>query len=436
MSIAGKAGTETPSLANLNEGEKVIFAKIAWRILPLLSLAYIINFIDRNNAGFAGLTMIKDIGITQSEFGFGVGVLSAGYCLFEVPSNIALYKFGARVWLARIMITWGVISMAMMFAQGAFSFSALRFLLGAAEAGFFPGAAFYLTLWFPAEYRARIYAWFLISIPASTLVAGPTSSLLLELDQWLGLAGWKWLFLFEGLPAVVVGILFLIFLSNRPQDANWLVDEEKRIVANRIGAEKKEREKQDLWQTLKDPRVLVLALTQFTFLIGSYGVTIFLPLILKSQNFSNFTVGFLAAIPAFIACVAMIVWAGAVDRSGRKINNLIYTCLLSFVGMIVAGYAWGFIVPFLGLTAVLVGTSTARAILWTIPTRFLSGIGSAGGLAFINSVGTLGGFVGPYIMGWTRDATGSYSVGILAMAGFMFISMLLGLSLKLFIKQE
>jgi MFS family permease len=182
--------------------------------------------------------------------------------------------------------------------------------------------------------------------------------------------------------------------------------------------------------------VLVLALTQFTFLIGSYGVTIFLPLILKSQNFSNFTVGFLAAIPAFVACVAMIVWAGAVDRSGRKINNLIYTCLLSFVGMIVAVYAWGFIVPFLGLTAVLVGTSTARAILWTIPTRFLSGIGSAGGLAFINSVGTLGGFVGPYIMGWTRDATGAYSVGILAMAGFMFISMLLGLSLKLFIKQE
>lgn len=200
MSIAQPVASAPPSLADLSAREKVVFAKIAWRILPLLSLAYIINFIDRNNVGFAGLTMIKDVGLTPAQFGFGVGILSAGYCLFEVPSNIALYKFGARRWLARIMISWGLISMATLFTVGPYSFYGLRFLLGAAEAGFFPGAAFYLTLWFPAEYRARIYAWFLISIPASTFVAGPVSSLLLELDQWLGIAGWQWLFLFEGLP--------------------------------------------------------------------------------------------------------------------------------------------------------------------------------------------------------------------------------------------
>lgn len=436
MSIAQPVASAPPSLADLSAREKVVFAKIAWRILPLLSLAYIINFIDRNNVGFAGLTMIKDVGLTPAQFGFGVGILSAGYCLFEVPSNIALYKFGARRWLARIMISWGLISMATLFTVGPYSFYGLRFLLGAAEAGFFPGAAFYLTLWFPAEYRARIYAWFLISIPASTFVAGPVSSLLLELDQWLGIAGWQWLFLFEGLPAVIVGILFLFLLSDRPQDAAWLSDEEKAIVAARIGSEKKERERHGLWQTLKDPRVLILALNQFTFLVGSYGVTIFLPLILKAQNFSNFTVGFLAAVPALIACVAMIFWAGVVDRSGKKIDHLIYTCLLSSAGMLVAVYAPTFIIPFLGLTAVLVGTSTARAILWTIPTRFLSGIGAAGGLAFINSVGTLGGFVGPSIMGWTRGLTGSYDAGLLTLAGFMMVSMLLGFSLKLFIKNE
>lgn len=436
MSMARPVASSPPSLDHLTAREKVVFAKIAWRILPLLSLAYIINFIDRNNVGFAGLTMIKDVGLTPTQFGFGVGILSVGYCLFEVPSNVALYKFGARVWLSRIMISWGLISMAMLFTVGPYSFYGLRFLLGAAEAGFFPGAAFYLTLWFPAEYRARIYAWFLISIPASTFVAGPLSSLLLELDQTLGLAGWQWLFLVQGLPAVAVGLLCLFWLSDRPQDARWLSDEEKAVVAERIGAEKKERERHGLWQSLKDPRVLILALNQFTFLVGSYGVTIFLPLILKAQNFSNFTVGFLAAVPALIACIAMIFWAGVVDRSGKKIDHLVYTCLLSSGGMVVAVYAPTFIIPFLGLTAVLVGTSTARAILWTIPTRFLSGIGAAGGLAFINSVGTLGGFVGPYIMGWTRGATGSYDAGLLTLAGVMMVSMLLGLSLKLFIKHE
>jgi ACS family tartrate transporter-like MFS transporter len=349
---------------------------------------------------------------------------------------VALYRFGARLWLARIMITWGLISMAMIFTVGPKSFYILRFLLGAAEAGFFPGAAFYLTLWFPAEYRARIYAWFLIGIPASSLIGGPLSSFLLELDGWYGIAGWKWLFLAEGAPAAVLGVLLLALLGETPRDARWLSDEEKAIVEKRLSSETKEKEKSLLWQSLKDRRVLLLALIQINFTIGSYGVAIFLPLIIKAQDFSNFTVGFISAVPSLIACIAMIFWAGAVDRSGRKIDNLAYTCLLSGFGIVLAVSTSSFPLALLGLTGVVVGTNTARAILWTIPTRFLSGIGAAGGLALINSVGVMGGFIGPSIMGVLKDTTGSFDSGLLALSGFMFVSVLLIYCLKFLIKAE
>jgi MFS family permease len=436
MSIIQNTAISPPSLGSLDDREKAIFTKMAWRILPLLTIAYIVNFLDRTNVGFAALTMNHDVGLTASQFGYGAGILFLGYCFFELPSNVALYKFGARLWLTRIMITWGLISMAMIFTVGPKSFYLVRFLLGAAEAGFFPGAAFYLTLWFPAEYRARIYAWFLMGIPASSLIGGPLSSLLLEMDGWGGLAGWKWLFLAEGAPAVILGILLLAFLAEKPRDAAWLTDDEKNIVEKRLSSETKEREKRHLWQSLKDRRVLLLALIQFTFTIGSYGVAIFLPLIIKSQNFSNFSVGFISAVPSLVACIAMIYWAGAVDRSGKKIDNLAYTCLLAGIGLVLAVSTPSVPIAFAGLTAVVVGTNTARAILWTIPTRFLSGIGSAGGLALINSVGTIGGFVGPSIMGEFRDMTGSFNAGLLALSGFMFASMVLTYCLKLFIKAE
>jgi len=426
----------TPSSADLDEGEKAVFARMAWRILPLLTIAYIVNFLDRTNVGFAALTMNRDVGLTAAQFGYGAGILFLGYCVLELPSNVALYRFGARLWLARIMITWGLISAAMIFTVGPKSFYALRFLLGAAEAGFFPGAAFYLTLWFPAEYRARIYAWFLIGIPASSLIGGPLSSFLLELDGALGLAGWKWLFLTEGLPAVVLGVLLLLLLVEKPDQANWLSAEEKALVAKRLASERKEKERRHLWQSLKDSRVLLLAAIQFTFTIGSYGVAIFLPLIIKAQDFSNFVVGFISAVPSLVACIAMILWAGAVDRSGRKIDNLAYTCLLSGLGMVLAVSTRSFPVALLGLTAVVVGTNTARAILWTIPTRFLSGIGAAGGLALINSIGIVGGFVGPSIMGQLKDITGSFDAGLLALSGFMFLSMLLTFGLKRLIGAE
>jgi MFS family permease len=416
--------------------EKTAFGKIAWRIVPLLTIAYIVNFLDRTNIAFAALTMNQEIGLTTAQFGYGAGILFIGYCLFEVPSNVALYRLGARFWLSRIMVTWGVISVAMIFTTGAASFYALRFLLGVAEAGFFPGAAFYLSQWFPPEYRARILAWFLLGIPASTLIGGPVSSLLLEMNGVWGLAGWKWLFIVEGAPAIVLGILILVLLFDRPEQASWLSDEEKKAVQARLSAETKEREKRDLWGALRDSRVLLLALVQFLFTVGSYGVAIFLPLIIKTQHFSNFAIGFLTAIPSLIACVVMIYWAAAVGRSGRKLTGLALTCLVSGIGLLIAVWANSFVISFLGLTAVVVGTNTARAILWTIPTRFLSGIGAAGGLAFINTFGVLGGFVGPSIMGFLKDATGSFDAGLMVLSGFLFLSMVFALSLKRLIVRE
>ena len=219
--------------------ENAAFGKIAWRIVPLLTIAYIVNFIDRTNVAFAALTMNQDVGLTASQFGYGAGILFLGYCIFEVPSNVALYKVGARFWLSRIMVTWGIISVAMIFTTGPKSFYLLRFLLGVAEAGFFPGAAFYLSQWFPPEYRARILAWFLLGIPASTLVGGPVSSLLIEMDGIWGVAGWKWLFIVEGTPAILLGILILILLVDKPDQAAWLSDEEKKVVKARLDAETK-----------------------------------------------------------------------------------------------------------------------------------------------------------------------------------------------------
>jgi ACS family tartrate transporter-like MFS transporter len=425
-----------PVDARLGAIEKRVFYKIAWRVLPLLTIAYIVNFLDRTNVAFAALTMNQDVGLSAAQFGYGAGILFLGYCLFEVPSNVALYKFGARRWLSRIMVTWGVVSVAMIFTAGPTSFYALRFLLGVAEAGFFPGAAFYLAQWFPPEYRARILAWFLLGIPASTMLGGPISSLLLEMDGTWGLAGWKWLFLVEGAPAIILGVAILISLVDKPDQASWLSDEEKTIVKARLSAEIKEREKRHLLASLADSRVLLLALIQFLFTVGSYGVGIFLPLILKAQQFSNFSIGFLTAIPSLIACVGMIYWAAAVDRSGRKITGLALTCLVSGTGLVIAVWSDSFVVSFLGLTAVVVGTNAARAILWTIPTRFLSGIGAAGGLAFINSIGVVGGFVGPSIMGFLKDATGSFDAGLMALSGSLFLAMAFAFSLKRLIVRE
>src|SRR5262245_30139700 len=269
------------------------FIKAAWRLVPFVSIGYLLNYMDRNNVGFAALTMNRATGLTATQFGFGAGVLFFGYSFFEVPSNIALYRFGARRWVARIMIFWGLVSAGTAFVQGPQSWYVLRLLLGVAEAGFFPGITFYLATWFPAEYRARMLAWFLVAIPASTVVGGPVSGMILQMNGFAGLAGWKWLFIIEGVPAAVLGVAALWLLPDRPEAATFLTDEERLAVQARIASEQRENEQRNLLPALTDKRVLILTLAQFGFTAGSYGVGIWLPQIIKNAGLSNLEVGFL-----------------------------------------------------------------------------------------------------------------------------------------------
>lgn len=410
--------------------------KNAWRLLPVLTLAFVFNYIDRTSVGFAALSMNADLGLTSTEFGWGAGILFFGYCFFELPSNVVLYRVGARRWLARIMISWGLVSALTAFVTGPYTFYGARFLLGVAEAGFFPGVTFLLSAWFPAEYRTRVLAWFLVAVPLSSVIGGPLSVLLLELNGVLGLHGWQWMFLVQGLPACVLGLLVLVIVRDSPHKAHWLTQGERDALVTMLAEEQRDRPTRSIGAALRDPRVLLLAAIQFGFIVGSYGVGIWLPLILKSQGLTNLTIGFVSVVPYAIATAAMLVWAQQVDRTGRKIGNLAAACFVGALGLVFAVVAGSFSLSLLGLTVALVGVTSARAIFWTIPTRFLTGMAAAGGLAFINSVGTFGGFVGPFTIGWLKDLTGSFTAGLLVMTGLGLVAAVLALALKLVVQEE
>jgi len=399
--------------------------------MPILILAYIFNYLDRNNVGFAGLTMNQAIGLTATQLGFGAGVFFVGYCFLEIPSNFVLYRVGARVWLSRIMISWGLASAATAFAVGPSSFYALRLLLGAAEAGFFPGVAFYLSTWFPAQYRTRMIAWFMVAIPVSSVIGGPISGWLLGMDGVAGIAGWQWLFIIEGLPVVLIGISLLWLLADRPEDVSWLSDEERRIVRERLEAERRPKEIRHFGVAIRDVRVIILSLVQFGFLVGSYAVGIFLPLMLREGKLTDIEIGFVSSGCYVVAVIGMILWGRHVGRGGSKVNNLAASCALSacgFLGAILfSGHFW---ISVAMMALAITGINGARAIFWTIPPRFLTGMAAAGGLAFINSIGTTGGFVGPYVMGWLTDETGSFNAGLLAMSGFLILATALAWSLR------
>ena len=434
MSAEAHAALAAPVSAD--DVERRAFQKAAWRLVPFLTAGYVLNYMDRNNVAFAALTMNRETGLTATQFGFGAGLLFLSYSAFEIPSNMALYRFGARRWIARIMITWGIVSAASAFVTGPGSWYLLRFLLGVAEAGFFPGIAYYLSTWFPVEYRARMLAWFLVAIPASTVIGGPLSGILLQLDGMGGLAGWQWLFIIEGLPASLLGIAALWILPDAPEDATFLTAEERNAVRTRIESERRPKEVRELLPALKDVRVLILTIAQFGFTAGSYGVGIWLPQIIRDAQLSNLEIGFLTGGCYVVASVAMIIWAAWVDRHGRKIDNLMLACLVGAVGFILAIVTDDFWLSLAWITLALVGITSARAIFWTIPTRFLTGLAAAGGLAFINSIGTLGGFVGPYAVGWLRDATGSFEAGLMAMAGLLLLATAMSWKLKRFVPQE
>jgi sugar phosphate permease len=435
---ASEAAVATRERADsLGAVERSALKKTAWRFLPLLTVAYLFNYLDRTAIGVAALTMNADLGITNAQLGFAAGLFFLTYTLCEVPSNLALYRFGARRWIARIMITWGLISAAVAFVSDITSLYVLRLLLGAAEAGFFPGIAFFLSQWFPREYRTRVLAWFLIGIPASSAVGGPLSIALLQMDGLLGLAGWKWLFIMVSLPCVLLGFVTLKVLADRPDEASWLSKDEISALKAMLAAETHDRPKTSVLGAISDVRVAVLALVQFGFTLGSYGIGIWMPLILREQGFGDSEIAALLFGPYAVAILGMLGWAWLADRTGEKIGNLTLACLLGAAGFGLYYFLPGSLVlSLINLTLALVGITAARAIFWSIPPRLLTGIAAAGGIAFINMIGTSGGLVGPTMMGIIRDATGVFDYGILAMAGVMAVTTILALSLKLTVKQE
>ncbi len=395
-------------------------ARVSRRLIPFLFLLYILNFLDRVNVGFAALEMNQDLGFGPAIYGFGAGVFFLGYCLFEVPSNLVLYRAGARLWIARIMVTWGLAASAMMLVHTPWSFYLLRFLLGVAEAGFFPGIIFYLTYWYPARERARAYAWFLAAIPICGVVGGPISGALLGLDGVLGLQGWQWLFLLEGIPSVVVGLLVLVLLPDRPRDARWLPPVERTALDAALeaeGAHAAAGHGVSLRKTLANPVVWWLGATYFLLIMGLYGFALWLPQLIKATGeFTNFEVGIITAIPYAVAAVGMVLVGRRSDRTGERHLHLALPALAGAVGFIAVTRigSTGPLVAALSLTAF--GVLGWLGPFWSLPTAFLKEQAAAGGIALINSMGAVGGFVGPYLIGETKQQTGSFTPGLLILA--------------------
>lgn len=406
----------TPAVSEI---EASTIRAISWRLIPFLVLAYFFSYLDRVNLGFAALTMNADLKFTPLVFAWGAGIFFIGYFIFEVPSNLALEKFGASRWIARIMVSWGIISAAMAFVSGEVSFLVIRFLLGVAEAGFFPGIILYLTYWYPAEYRGRFIAAFAIAVPVSTVIGAPISGLLLGLDGMMGLKGWQWLFIIEGIPSVLLGIVTWFYLTDKPEKADWLTAEQKAWLAAKLQAEtatKQAARHMSLGEALASPKVITLSLIYFGFVAALYGVQFWLPQIVKAFGLSNAQTGFVTAIPYLFGTFAMILWARHSDATRERVAHVGAPLLLTALALAAASYIDDPATTMVVLTVAAVGIFCTFAVFWTLPTAWLSGTAAAGGIALINSIGNLAGFGGPYLVGWAKDATGSTSTGLLLLS--------------------
>jgi MFS transporter, ACS family, tartrate transporter len=419
----------------MGELEQRTMAKVSRRLVPFLIICYFVAYLDRVNVGFAGLTMRNDLGLTASAFGFASGIFFIAYFFFEVPSNLLLHRFGARKWIARIMLTWGVISGATAFVSGAFGFDVLRVLLGVAEAGFFPGIIFYLTLWFPTVYRARIVGWFMAAIPASTVIGAPVSGLLLGLDGVAGMRGWQWMFIVEAVPALILSVVVFFYLTDRPGDARWLAEDERRWLTGRLDAEESKRELAEtlsVKDALLDARVLTIALVYFGAVATNYGVGFWLPQIIQGfgGGLSKFEIGLVTAIPYAVGAVSMVWWGRRSDRLMERKAHVAVPLAVAALGIALAAVIDN---PFYKMAALSVagfGVFSCLPVIWTLPAAFLSGASAAAGIAIINSLGNLSGFVGPYAMGWLKDATGFFGAGLLLIAGLAVVSMIAVLVLR------
>ena len=406
--------------------EKSAMRKIYIRLLPFAILSYFLAYVDRINVSFAALTMRDDLKMSATAYGFALGTFYWAYFIFEVPSNIAMEKVGARLWIARIMITWGLLAGATAFVAGSTSFGVLRFLLGAAEAGFFPGIVLYFTYWFPSYHHARIVSGFLIGLPIAVAAGAPLSTGLLELDGLLGLRGWQIMFLAEGIPTFVIGIVTLFVLTDKPEQAKFLTQDEKAWLRARLDAERTAKESVrtfTLWQSLIDPKVLLLSLNYLGIVTASLGMLFFIPQIIKSIGVtSNMTVGWLTMVPYICGGIGLVVWGFVSDHMNERRWNLLVACIVSTAGLMMAGMTMGTWWALVGMSIAAVGFYGSKGPFWAMPPMFLTGTAAAAAIAWINSIGNLGGFFGPWYVGVMKDATGSFSGGLYGLALLGLIS--------------
>jgi ACS family tartrate transporter-like MFS transporter len=410
--------------------------RVIRRLVPFIFICYVVAYVDRVNIGFAAADLQRDLGLSDWAYGLGAGLFFLGYFLFEIPSNLILERVGARRWIARIMIVWGLVSMGTMFVTGTTSFYIARVLLGLAEAGFFPGVVLYLTYWIPATDRARANALFMTAAPIAMIVGAPVSAALLALDGWLGLRGWQWLFLIEGLPAVLLGIVTLWYLTDRPEQATWLAPAEREWLSGEMARERASRTRPGHGSELRNllsGRVWLLSSAYFLNALVTYGVFLWLPRILRdASGFTGMQLGIITAIPFVAALVAMVLIGRHSDRTGERKWHVVACALTAAAGLLLATAfqtSWPLIV--LSFTLSQIGQRSVMSVFWAIPPIFLGGTAAAAGIAMINAIGNLGGAVGPTVMGWLRESTGAYTGGLLVLVAALVVEAILVMSLRL-----
>jgi MFS family permease len=408
--------------------ETKTYHKVDVRLLPFLFLCYILAYLDRVNVGFAKLQMLKDLSMSDAAFATGAGIFFIGYFFFEVPSNVLLKKFGARMWIARIMISWGIISACMIFVKGEWSFYAMRFLLGLAEAGFFPGVIFYLTLWYPSRLRSSRTAWFVAAIAVSGVIGNPVSGWIMDrLTGAMNLAGWQWLFLSEGIPSVLIGICVIFYLNSSIEEAKWLTPEEKTLLANNLLAEDRQKTEHKLSDAFTSGKVWLLCAIYFTLMIGLYGITFWLPTIVKAFGLKDFfRVGLITAIPYGVAVIGMIFLSLHSDKTGERRLHYVFNVTAGALGLILSGvYAGNPMLAIIFLSIGTLGVIGSMPLFWPLPSAFLAGTAAAAGIGIVNSVGNLGGYFGPNIPIWSKHVSSDPSVSLYIIAALLIFGALL-----------
>lgn len=415
--------------ARAEELSAITLRKVTWRLIPFLFLLYIIAWLDRVNVGFAGLQMNADLGFSSTVFGFGSGTFFLGYCLFEIPSNIILERVGARLWIARIMVTWGLISAGLMFVRTPAVFYLLRFLLGAAEAGFFPGVIYYLSLWYPTAQRARAIAAFMTAVPVTGLIGGPLSGALLELDGLHGLAGWQWLFLLEGLPGVILGTSVLFYLNDRPETTHWLTPAERDWLVETLATERRACVlKPNIHVALTDVTVWKLGIIFLLVAAGFYGYSFWAPLIIKSlTGLSNVEIGLVLGAISAVTILGMLLNSYHSDRTGERAMHIAMPLLVSAVGLIGCALLHEPVLAIIALALVPLGHCASYGPFWSMPTQFLTGPAAAAGIALVTMIANVGGFAGPALIGVLKTRTGTHTDAFLLLGGLAVIATLLAL---------